>query len=263
MRYRFEKLNTKKESWWQAKDSPEAVELGSLSPPVEKTCGTCGAVSQQIYLNGWMCLQSTCHSFWKLILPGRGNKASFQEPNEASLVYGPRFLKQKTPWQNDDQEYPLVSNTAELSEHAVPGEDTAVAFSSGIICPNCGRCISRINWTNWESFSCDYKRTPPHALISSLSLRDPLWPVTNSYTQSRDTLSPLIGFDVQFARGCRINKYTIPGIDDFIVHMIANKAVLEEQGGPDAMFEELQQTDIGLGRRPMPDGQFKGPKYCR
>ncbi|USP75200.1 hypothetical protein yc1106_02474 [Curvularia clavata] len=267
VRYRFEKLITKKQSWWQAEDGPEAVELGSLPKPVERLCGDCGARSLQVYLNGWMCLQPACRSFWKMIIsaPGLRHRTSLQEPKEASLMYDPRFLKQKTLWENDDQEHPLVSNVAELSKPSLPGEDTAVAFWSGMVCPKCGRCISRLHWTHWEcpNLTCDYQRRPPHALISALSLRDPLWPVTDSYTLSRDTHSSSIGFSVKFAHGYRINRYTLPGIAGFIFHMIANKTVLEEPGGPDAMFEELQQTDIGLQRRPLPNGQLKGPNYCR
>ncbi|CAN9453496.1 unnamed protein product [Alternaria alternata] len=223
VRYRFEKLNTKKESWWRAKDAQEVIELGSLPSPVEK------------------------------------------EPKEASLIYDPRFLKQKTPWHNDDHDYPLASNAAELSRHAVPGENTSVAFWSGMVCPDCGRCTSRLNWTNWEcsNTACRYTRAPPHTLIPALSLRDPLWPITSSYTLSRDTMSPRLELKVSFEHGYRINRYEIPGVNGFIAHMVANKTVLEEDGGPDAMFEELQQTDIGLQRRSMPNGQLKGPNYCR
>ncbi|KAI4931669.1 hypothetical protein J4E85_004264 [Alternaria conjuncta] len=267
VRYRFEKLNTKKESWWKEKDSQEVAELGSLQPPVEKICGSCNVKSQQIYLNGWMCLQPTCAAFWKILMPtpGPGTSTSAQEPKEASLVYDPRFLKQKTPWHNDDHDYPLVSNAAELSGHSIPGENTSVAFWSGIVCPGCGRCTSRLNWTNWEcsNVACQYMRTPPHTLIPALSLHDPLWPVTSSYTLSRDTMTPLLGLKVSFEHGYRINRYELPGVNGFITHMIANKTVLEEKGGPDAMFEELQQTDIGLQRRSMPNGQLKGPNYCR
>ncbi|KAE8836366.1 hypothetical protein PTNB73_04328 [Pyrenophora teres f. teres] len=267
VRYRFEKLNTKKNSWWRAKDSSDIAALGSLPPPVEKQCGECDVVSPQVYLNGWMCLRSTCASFWKLIIPtpGPGNSTSSQEPNEASLIYDPRFLKQKTPWFNDDRDYPLVSNTAELSAHARPGEDTSVAFWSGIVCPKCGRCISRIHWASWtcSNSTCDYIRSPPHSLVSALSLRDPLWPVTDLDTHSRDIFSPLIDINVSVSHGYRINRFKLPGIDGFITHMIANKTVLEEEGGPDAMFEELQLTDIGLERRSMPNGQLKGPNYCR
>ena len=267
VRYRFEKLNTKKESWWRAKDAQEVIELGSLPSPVEKVCGSCNLQSPQVYLNGWMCLQSACTAFWKIYTntaePGRSMPA--QEPKEASLVYDPRFLKQKTPWHNDDHDYPLASNAAELSRHAVPGENTSVAFWSGMVCPDCGRCTSRLNWTNWEcsNTACRYTRTPPHTLIPALSLRDPLWPITSSYTLSRDTMSPRLELKVSFEHGYRINRYEIPGVNGFIAHMVANKTVLEEDGGPDAMFEELQQTDIGLQRRSMPNGQLKGPNYCR
>ncbi|KAF1836355.1 hypothetical protein BDW02DRAFT_646175 [Decorospora gaudefroyi] len=267
VRYRFEKLNTTKESWWHPKNGQDIVELGSLSPPVEKTCDTCRVQSLQVYLQGWMCLQPTCTSFWKISrpTPGPGRSMSLQEPKEASLMYDPRFLKQKTPWPNDEHDYPLISNTAELSGHSIPGEDTSVAFWSGMVCPKCGRCISRLNWMGWEcaNTTCDYSRRPPHTLIPALSLRDPLWPVTNSYTLARDTQSSLIEVKVSFEHGYRINQYKFPGIDGFISHMMANKTVLEEEGGPDAMFEELQQTDIGLQRRSMPNGQLKGPNYCR
>jgi hypothetical protein len=267
VRYRFEKLNTKKESWWQPKDTQEVVELGSLPPPVVKTCESCSAKSPQIYLDNWMCLSPICASFWKIVTPapGPGRSSMYHEPQEASLIYDPRFLKQKTVWDNDDHEYPLVSNTAELSGHSIPGEDTSVAFWSGIVCPKCGRCISRLNWMGWEcsNTACDYARRPPHGLITALSMRDPLWPVTNSYTLAKDTQSSLIDVKVSFKYGYRINRYYFPGIDGCITHMIANKSVLEEEGGPDAMFEEFQQIDIGLRRRSMPNGQLKGPNYCR
>ena len=76
-------------------------------------------------------------------------------------------------------------------------------------------------------------------------------------------MSPRLELKVSFEHGYRINRYEIPGVNGFIAHMVANKTVLEEDGGPEAMFEELQQTDIGLQRRSMPNGQLKGPNYCR
>ncbi|KAF1849111.1 uncharacterized protein K460DRAFT_330755 [Cucurbitaria berberidis CBS 394.84] len=264
VRYRFEKLNTKKDSWWSPtqKDMTDSVDLGSLPPPIEKACETCGVSSPQIYLNGWMCLQPACMLFWNII--ASDTKANY-EPDEASLTYDPRFLKQKTPWHNDDHEYPLVSNNVELSGHCVPGEDTSQAFWLGMVCPECGRCISRLSWMGWEcqNPACGFRKEPTHTLIPAVSLREPLWPLTNSYPLSRDTTVPSIDVRVSFVHGYRINRYSIPGITGFITHMIANKIVVEESGGPDTMFEELQQTDIGLRRRSMPNGQLKGPNYCR
>ncbi|KAH6644241.1 hypothetical protein C7974DRAFT_419759 [Boeremia exigua] len=264
VRYRFEKLNAKKDSWWQAKDTEDPVELGSLPPPVSKACGTCARESLQIYLNGWMCLQPTCGSFW-LILPSgsdyRRGSTPF-EPDEASLTYDPRFLKAHTPWPNDDHTYPLTSTDAATSAHAVPGEDTSEAFTRGVVCPRCGRCTSRLSWTGWEC-TCGWTKSPPHTLIPALSTREPLWPLSNAYTPSRDTHSPLVTVSVSFAHGYRINRYALPGIDGFVTHMIANARVAAEPHGPDAMFEALQAQDIGLRRRAMDGAMLKGGIYTR
>jgi alkylated DNA repair dioxygenase AlkB len=266
LRYRFEKLNTEKDSWWRPKDEQDPITLGTLDPPFENSCECCGVKSTQIYLNGWMCLQPSCIAFWRIIDDHRlGPYKVSYEPEEASLTYDPRFLKQKTAWPNDQHNYPLGSDGPELSVHSIPGEDTSQAYWSGIVCPDCGRCNSRLKWMGWGCLnpSCSFKREPPHTLIPAATLRQPFWPITNSYTMSRDTHDPIIDVKVSFAHGYRINRYSIPGLEGFITHMIANKTVLKEPGGPDAMFEELQRTDIDLQRRAMPNGQLKGESYCR
>ncbi|KAF2846726.1 hypothetical protein T440DRAFT_501594 [Plenodomus tracheiphilus IPT5] len=260
VRYRFEKLNAKKDSWWRPKGSTELMDLGSLPPPNKEVCQVCEKISTQVYLNGWMCLQPTCRAFWNI----HGLEEGY-EPEDASLIYDPRFLKQKTPWPNDDHNYPLTSNNVKLSGHSIPGEDTSQAFWLGTVCPDCGRCNSRLNWLGWEcgNPTCNFRKEPPHTLVPALSLREPLWPVTSGYTLSRDTQSSRVNVRVTFAHGYRINRYSIPGISGFITHTIANKTVLEESGGPDSMFEELQKVDIGLRRRSMPNGQLKGPNHSR
>lgn len=266
LRYRFEKLNTKKVSWWKPKNDVDPIELGSLDPPVQQTCQCCGETSMQVYLNGWMCLQPSCSAFWHIV---DGSSIGFpklsHEPDETSLVYDPRFLKQKTPWPTDNTEYPLSFDLSKTSAYAVAGEDTAQAFWSGIVCPECGRCNSRLSWTGWDCANptCGFRLEPAHSLIPAATLREPFWPLTEAYTMSKDTHDSHILVSVSFAHGYRINRYRIPGLDGAITHMIANKTIVEETGGPDSMFEELQQTDIDLRRRPMPNGQLKGESYCR
>ena len=111
VRYRFEKLNLERESWWRAKGIEDPVELGALPLPLSAICRTCDSESPQIYLNGWMCLNPPCSLFWH-ILPSNGDFSSESapyEPDEASIVYDPRFLKQRTPWPNEHYEYLLTS----------------------------------------------------------------------------------------------------------------------------------------------------------
>ncbi|KAF2251463.1 hypothetical protein BU26DRAFT_518117 [Trematosphaeria pertusa] len=117
----------------------------------------------------------------------------------------------------------------------------------------------------WEcqTPNCNFKKVPAHTLIPAVSLREPFWPLTASYTLSRDTHVPFIKLNVSFAHNYRINQFMIPGIDGFITHLIANKTVLEEPGGPDDMFEAIQRNDIGLRRRSLGSGVTKGDSYTR
>lgn len=130
------------------------------------------------------------------------------------------------------------------------------------MCPCCGRCTPRLSWTGWEC-PCSWTYNPHHTLIPALSIRETLWPLSNAYTCSRDTHSPLVRVDVSFANGYRVNRYSIPGIEGFVTHMIANSTVVEEPGGPDEMFEELQGMDIGLRRRPLEGGMLKGGMFTK
>lgn len=98
----------------------------------------------QIYLNGWICLQPNCAAFWSIIEDASmGSHQVLREPDEAALLYDPRFLKQKVLWPNDNLEYPLKFNGLQISEHALPSENTSQSFWSGVVCLKCGCCNSK------------------------------------------------------------------------------------------------------------------------
>jgi hypothetical protein len=245
-RLRFEKLNYQTPSWWQPKGTVEIAKPGSLPPPVVQTCEVCLVESQQHYIGAWMCLQSGCTAFWKT-----KTDSGLVEPNESSLVHDPRFLKQRNPWPMENLTYPLISETAHISGHAIAGEDCARAHWSGIVCPLCGRCCPRRDWWGWKCYTpgCGYERKAPHTLIPAASIREPFEPLATTYMPSRDLLDPRVTLDISFAHNYRIHRYTIPGTEGFVTHLIANKTVVEESDGPDDMFEELQCVEIGLRRR--------------
>jgi hypothetical protein len=100
-------------------------------------------------------------------------------------------------------------------------------------------------------------------LIPAKALRDPFFPISRAYTPSRDIHIPAIRLEISFKNNYRINKYTLPGIDGFVAHLVANKPIVEEAGGPDDMFEALQTEDIGLYRRPLDSGQIKSGGVTR
>ncbi|KAH7044033.1 hypothetical protein B0J12DRAFT_577991, partial [Macrophomina phaseolina] len=253
IRYRFEKLCKDKPSWWASSRGPEPTGIGDQLPPNIQTCSHCQQTSQQVYLQGWMCLRPECPQFWKL---NSGN-----EPQEAGLLYDPRFLKQHTPWPHSSAPQPLRPEHFSLGPTPMLGEDVSWAAAKGLVCPKCGRCNSREAWEGWEcgSATCDFSYSLPHANVPPQALHDMYNPVASGYATSRDLFSPILPLQVQFAHNYRINYFTIPGIEGFVAHFIANKTINAEPGGPDDMWTEMQTADLGLRRRPLGCSALQGP----
>ncbi|KAL1633572.1 hypothetical protein SLS58_011024 [Diplodia intermedia] len=252
IRYRFEKLCLDKQSWWAPSGVPDPMSVDAQAPPHVHVCSHCEQMSQQVYLQGWMCLHSDCPLFWTL--------ESGNEPQEAGLLYDPRFLKQHTPWPHANAPQPLRPNHLTLGPTPMLGDDVAWVAAKGLVCPQCGRCNPREAWEGWYCGNCDFVYSLPHATIPANALHDAYDPLSSYYTFSKDLCLPHIPLRVEFAHNYRINYFTIPGVDGFIAHFIANKTVNEEAGGPDDMWTELQTAqDLGLRRRPMASSTLRGP----
>lgn len=142
------------------------------------------------------------------------------------------------------------------------GEDVSWAAAKGLVCSQCGRCNSREAWEGWECGNpeCDFTYSLPHASIPATALHDAYSPLSSGYAFSKDWFSSaIIPLRVDFAHNYRINYFTIPGTDGFIAHLIANKTINEEPGGPEDMWTELQTADLGLRRRPLQCSTLQGP----
>ncbi|KAJ9666170.1 hypothetical protein H2201_003603 [Coniosporium apollinis] len=252
IRYRFEKLRPDEQSWWAPQGREEPIKFGSLPPPHIEACPACKIDSPQVYIQGWMCLEPTCARFWKL--------KSGAEPNEPSLAYDPRFVKQKTIWPHSSAPYSLKPDLMQLDAAPLLGQNVSWEAWKGLACPQCGRCSSREAWIGWQcgNPACNFTHELPHALIPARALHDIYHPLSSSYAFSRDLHEPGITFQLEFANNYRRNRYVIPGVEDFVEHWIANKTVNEETGGPDDMWEELQTQDVGLRRRRLEGEQIKG-----
>jgi alkylated DNA repair dioxygenase AlkB len=247
IRYRFEILDSTKASWWKAKGVEEPVQLGEFSPPFIHRCSSCQQESQQIYLNGWMCTVYDCKALWEFV---DGSK-----PDEAKLVYDPRFLKQKTNWpqmsapQSTKPNPWLLDNTDGRFDHGIVWQAT-----KAIVCPNCGKCGARDRWMQWECNNCGTYHDLPRSVVTPNHLHDWYNPLSAGFGFAKDECDDSIRFAVRFIGNYRVNIFEIPGIDGFVAHMIANKTVNEEKNGPDDMFLELQKVDIGLKRARMKSG---------
>lgn len=250
LRYRFEKLKSGgEEIWWQPKGTSEVAPRGSLPPPVTHGCTTCNNTSEQVYLQGWMCLNEKCEQHWKLVTASGG----LRDPVESSLVLDPRFLKQKAaPWSTENHTFDLMPYAVPMNEDMSAHSLYNVHAWKGMVCPRCARCISRVGFSGWkcDTLGCGFEKIPPRKAISAKSMREVNHHVRNSYPRARDSI---FGNTIEegpiHAYNYTIKSYRLPGVKAFVTHMVPNDNALTEPGGPDDMFEELQLTDVGLERR--------------
>ncbi len=236
---RLEKINQSKKSWWSLKDSLSDEIPKTLSQLSEKKdraiafkrCPTCNQESKTIFQCGWMCLQSLCKSFWLINdLPAGENMAYITE-----------FL--------------LPTNTWKLGipyrlEPELPSTKTLDGLISkeqwtGLVCPNCKRCIQRKYWHGWicKTPGCSWFFQIPRTVVSATSLltghavefTGHALP-TDNWTAEIKCLAPT------FLGNWRIHTYQLSK-ENTISHFFANKATNEENNGPNELFKVLQDEN--------------------
>lgn len=265
VRYRFEKLRPWEPSWWTpAGEEDEIEELTDdldVLVPLSHKCSFCGKTSMQVYLNGPMCLHPACQRFWTL--------PSGEEPGD-QLKYDPRFLKRRAKWPHSSVPWITKPDPLNFSgeltniEGDIEQEDLP-ELTKSMVCPKCGRCTAAKYWTYWlcGNAKCGLRKTLPRPTFSKAMIRDPLHPVTDDYSFSRDWQDSSIAMEVLFLGNYRVHKYYFPGLEDtFVAHLIANKTICEEENGPDDMFRDLLNEEIGLERRPKDDARLSGENLC-
>lgn len=243
IRFRFEKLNSKTPSWWKPQGVEETVGLGELGPAIHAQCTICLKKSAQVFLQGWVCLEPTCSSFWKF--------SDGTQPNEQKLSYDPRFLKQRTWWPHETEPQSLVPDITQIAHGSSFGLDVSFAAWRGFVCPRCRRCSSRENWIGWmcKNERCNYTYSIPHQVIRAPALYNAQAPLTNGFSYSMLSYLPEIQKNLVLCFHYRVNRFVLPGIAGSIIHLSANRPIIEERGGPNDMWEELQAKEIGLKRR--------------
>ncbi|KAG9716549.1 hypothetical protein KCU59_g19334, partial [Aureobasidium melanogenum] len=242
IKYRLEKLDSDTTAWWVPTDFEPVVELGALGSPLKQHCESCSNEYDQIYLSSWMCLNSKCERFW--CLPDGST------PDAAQLIYDPRFLKQKTPWVNEQP--PISFRFPLYTTSAIAGEDYKAENLRGMTCPECGKCNARVKWEGWECTGCGFEHKPKITPLPAASIQDQNYPVSDAYPSSHDSALPHIKISVNFSHNYRwiTYKFKVSATEEGeVVHGIANKVVREEVRGPNQMWEHLQTNCHGLVRR--------------
>lgn len=254
IQYRFEKLNSDRQQWWEPLGADSrVVGLGEYGRPESHQCCECEVTHEQVYLK-WVCLTPECSAYWK-----SPNGAELQ-PSDVEH-FNPRWLKKKTVWENEDDPFDLRHPISPLFSR----DQLDLAYSQGntrgICCPICGKCNSRYKYEGWvcreDDHGCDFAHKPSPMLARQV--RNPARAVGVGQPISYDVAMEWVDLSHKFQLSHRINFFQIPGLEhDLIVHMIANKRALEEHRGPDDMFRAMQEQDIGLERRFMVSGKAFG-----
>lgn len=242
-KFRFEKIDLDHKSWWAAAGSPlPASERGLITAKWQK-CTTCNKESKQIYEVGFICLNEACHDFWKL---------GARSPPD-NMKFDGSFLAERTPWTCGVKPSFELKPTRPTYDPSHPESQYSLQNARGIVCPNCGRCISRARWFLWKcnTKGCDFIEMIKLTPVSPLSVMKLYTVEYAGHAVPLDKwTSPVSWQHPEFFGNWRIETYEILQ-GNIISHFMANKPLNEQRGGAHEMFEAIQQTDISLERFPM------------
>ncbi|KAL5339399.1 hypothetical protein BJX70DRAFT_397849 [Aspergillus crustosus] len=251
---RFEKLNLSEKGWWAAKGSPQPVPHDQRNfTSEEAACPDCGVVSRRVYNEGWMCLNGDCkENFWKL------NGAA--PPKD--LTYYQNFLDLRQPFDpNCEPHHPLVPDLLSTVDDNDPHFTTSRIAWKGIVCPLCRKCVSRRLWDAWTcrdphhkikndpENQCAFVRTVPMHSVSLRSVIDdvalgPIKQVLPIDARFHPNVLQMTIDDTSFYPYRKITYHL--GDVGSVIHFVANGVINSRPGGPNDLFNELQNDALKL-----------------
>ncbi|KAI3326975.1 hypothetical protein HD806DRAFT_550664 [Xylariaceae sp. AK1471] len=135
---RLEKIDLASPSWWALPDNAvnETHAVGEFHCR-EIVCQSCNTLSQEIFKEGWCCLEKTCAEFFRFPNP----TVEFD-----SLQYHENFLNKRKEWAGRRPLPPLVPALPTIRENEFGSEEK---FKGGIVCPTCKIACRRVHWSGW------------------------------------------------------------------------------------------------------------------
>ena len=242
--YRMQKIDLVKKSWWARAGSASQLLPPDFSKKAHRQqCSECQRESPQRFSKSWMCCNHECTAFWKI------NERFAPEKQ----TYNPDWLAERQEWTGFDPSY---ATTAELIQEDAGHDSTATVSeicTKGIVCPQCQGCIVRMHWDAWrcQTDGCGFVHKLAGKPLTALQVGGELSKRFDGPAMSEDkVLDPAIGYHSKQHGWFRISKYDLaPGC--FVVHVHSNSAINRAPGGPDDLFWNLQQADLGLKRNLM------------
>lgn len=248
-RYRLERLDRSRPTWY-APSTVLTAERAEMPLP-SRRCPACHKYSPQVYLIGWLCLNSDCDRLWKL---ANGKDAPYGE-----LDYHPAFLLARTPWNTEKAPFDLNPGIPDLGRTF--GDALSFINTRGIVCPRCGRCNYRYLWRGWQCDApgCEWRLDAPRQVVQAQNLGFTAWDMPCSgYGLTKVTCKPAASVQHGYHNGHKALRLTFEGLQGCVMLLKASQRTNAEPGGPDDMFRELQVGNIGLERRMMRGSHKEG-----
>lgn len=245
-KFRFEKVELGKKSWWAPKGSPLPSPIRDFNTKAaSKSCSNCHVTSKEIYRDGWMCLNDQCSTFFSI---------HGQTPANPSYTF--EFLNERSSWPESLKLGSLAPEPL-LVDPLNASYNFSRASWKAMVCPHCGRCNSRIHWAKWQcqtpdcGFSHNITLTP---LSYTAVLPSHGFQGTGHAVPQDSHSDPVILREPEFLGHWRIHTFDVMADSDsqtLITHYHANTLVNQMSGGANDMFHALQQADLGLQRFPL------------
>lgn len=247
-RMRYEKCNLGEKSWWAPIDGSDPIPLDERDSPtpadLERICHHCHEPSLKTFTIGWMCLNWRCRKFFDIC---------GYDAEQFELTYDPQFLKMRRRYENPPKPlYSLVPNTLDTLTAANIDSATARICWKGIVCPKCSRCICRRYWQGWkcETPDCGFQHFPGVRPIPLRLVIPELEMGAAGHSVPLQLNKGEIQPQIEYMKNYRKDTFEIPGVGT-ITHFASNVAVNTRENGPNHMFQQLQEADIGLARHPL------------
>ena len=236
---RFEKVDLLSKPWWAPINITDGLQVRETCPL--KICTECNHPSKAIYTAGWTCLNYDCSNLFKF------EHAAVN--GQSSLIYDMKFLHERTDFQSAE---PLLSLVPALPT-AVDDNDfgTGKVARHGIVCRDCGCCTRRLNWNRWdcEGENCKFHYTIPFSIMSPEDVA-----AEKQAFKHRPYVNPDVASQYhEVIGGYQTELYSLAGENEGelaggIAIFRATEDICAKPMGPNELFNEVQQVDIGLRR---------------
>lgn len=246
---RYEKWDLSNTSWWARRDSPDPPAVSERIFGCRASrydCSVCGTSSPQVYQEALMCLNADCEDFWQ---------AEDGSPIPKKLSFNKAFLQERSTC---TPTFVLPDLGSSITASALQAGQVMTGnrgLWKGIVCPDCGNCISRCFWSEWkcDNMNCSFVHSDPMATVPISAAKPVAGPGVFGHPQpfnpacKETKLGAAIKRSFRYIKNYTENSFVAPG-GGRLVHLAAFAQTNLGEWGPDSLFRLMQESQLNLQR---------------